>query len=68
MTLKEIKKQEMEQEVCAIYRQVAEEAPATSWHNRTVQVAARTGLSPEGIKKMLERNGITNPNAKKQPA
>lgn len=61
-SLAEIKQQELEQEVCSIYKQVAEEAPTASWHQRAVQVAAKTGLSPEGIKKILERNGISNPN------
>ena len=56
-TLVEIKQQELEQEVCNIYREVI-----ASWHQRAVQVAAKTGLSPEGIKKILERNGICNPN------
>lgn len=61
-TLVEIKQQELEQEVCNIYREVVAATPATSWHQRAVQVAAKTGLSPEGIKKILERNGISNPN------
>lgn len=61
-TLVEIKQQELEQEVCKIYREVVAAARAASWHQRAVQVAAKTGLSPEGIKKILERNGITNPN------
>lgn len=61
-TLVEIKQQELEQEVCKIYREVVAAAPTASWHQRAVQVAAQTGLSPEGIKKILERNGITNPN------
>lgn len=61
-TLVEIKQQELEQEVCNIYREVVTAAPTASWHQRAVQVAAKTGLSPEGIKKILERNGITNPN------
>lgn len=61
-TLVEIKQQELEQEVCKIYREVVATAPTASWHQRAVQVAAKTGLSPEGIKKILERNGITNPN------
>lgn len=61
-TLVEIKQQELEQEVCNIYREVVAAAPTASWHQRAVQVAAKTGLSPEGIKKILERNGITNPN------
>ena len=63
-TLVEIKQQELEQEVCKIYREVVAAAPTASWHQRAVQVAAKTGLSPEGIKKILERNGITNPNKK----
>lgn len=61
-TLVEIKQQELEQEVCKIYREVVAVAPTASWHQRAVQVAAKTGLSPEGIKKILERNGISNPN------
>lgn len=61
-TLVEIKQQELEQEVCNIYREVESVAHTASWHQRAVQVAAKTGLSPEGIKKILERNGITNPN------
>lgn len=61
-TLVEIKQQELEQEVCNIYRGVVAAAPTASWHQRAVQVAAKTGLSPEGIKKILERNGISNPN------
>lgn len=61
-TLVEIKQQELEQEVCKIYREVVAAAPTASWHQRAVQVAAKTGLSPEGIKKILERNGTTNPN------
>lgn len=61
-TLVEIKQQELEQEVCNIYREVSVNTPTASWHQRAVQVAAKTGLSPEGIKKILERNGITNPN------
>ena len=61
-TLVEIKQQELEHEVCKIYREVVTAAPTASWHQRAVQVAAKTGLSPEGIKKILERNGITNPN------
>ena len=60
-TLVEIKQQELEQEVCNIYREVVAAAPTASWHQRAVQVAAKTGLSPEGIKKILERNGISNP-------
>lgn len=60
-TLIEQKRQELEQEVCNIYREVAAAEPTASWHKQTVLVAAKTGLSPEGIKKMLERNGITNP-------
>ena len=61
-TLVEIKQQELEQEVCNIYREVIATVPTASWHQRAVQVAAKTGLSPEGIKKILERNGICNPN------
>lgn len=61
-TLVEIKQQELEHEVCKIYHEVVTTAPTASWHQRAVQVAAKTGLSPEGIKKILERNGITNPN------
>lgn len=61
-TLVEIKQQELQQEVCRIYREVKAADPGASWHKHTVQVAATTGLSPEGIKKILERNGITNPN------
>lgn len=61
-TLVEIKQQELEQEVCKIYREVVAASTTASWHQRAVQVAAKTGLSPEGIKKILERNGITNPN------
>lgn len=60
-TLVEQKRQELEQEVCNIYREVAAAEPTSSWHKQAVLVAAKTGLSPEGIKKMLERNGITNP-------
>lgn len=65
-TLVEIKRQELEQEVCKIYREVAAAEPTASWHKQTVQVAAKTGLSPEGIKKILERNGITNPKKQLQ--
>lgn len=65
-TLVEIKRQELEQEVCKIYREVAATEPTASWHKQTVQVAAKTGLSPEGIKKILERNGITNPKKQLQ--
>lgn len=65
-TLVEIKRQELEQEVCKIYREVAAAEPTASWHKHTVQVAAKTGLSPEGIKKILERNGITNPKKQLQ--
>lgn len=61
-TLVEIKQQELEQEICEIYRRVVAEAPTSSWHQRAVRVAAVVGYSPEGIKKVLERNGITNPN------
>lgn len=61
-TLVEIKQQELEHEVCKIYHEVVTTAPTASWHQRAVQVAAKTGLSPEGIKKILERNGISNPN------
>lgn len=60
-TLAERKQQELEQEVCRIYEDVVATVPEMSWHQRAVQVAAKTGLSPEGIKKLLERNGITNP-------
>lgn len=63
-TLAEIKQHEFEQEVCNIYQEVVDTAPEMSWHQRAVQVAAKTGLSPEGIKKLLERNGITNPKRK----
>lgn len=65
-TLVEIKQQELEQEVCRIYKGVAEADPNASWHKKAVQVAATTGLSPEGVKKILERNGITNPNKRGQ--
>lgn len=65
-SLAEIKRQELEQEVCNIYREVAAAEPTASWHKHTVLVAAKTGLSPEGIKKMLERNGITNPKKQLQ--
>lgn len=65
-TLVEQKRQELEQEVCSIYREVASAEPTLSWHKQTVLVAAKTGLSPEGIKKMLERNGITNPKKQLQ--
>lgn len=65
-SLVEIKKQELEQEVCQIYKEVAAAEPTASWHKQTVLVAAKTGLSPEGIKKMLERNGITNPKKQLQ--
>lgn len=61
-TLVEIKQQELEHEVCRLYKAVAAEYTSASWHQRAVKVAAVTGLSPEGIKKILERNGITNPN------
>lgn len=62
LTLAEIKQQELEQEVCKVYRSVVDTFPSASWHQHAVQVAAETRLSPEGIKKILERNGITNPN------
>lgn len=61
-TLVETKQQELHQEICRLYREVASAAPTISWHQKAVQVAAKTGLSPEGIKKILERNGISNPN------
>lgn len=60
-TLVELKRQEFEKEVCSIYKEVATSEPTLSWHKQTVLVAAKTGLSPEGVKKLLERNGITNP-------
>ncbi len=63
-TLVEKKQQELEEEICKMYREVAEQEPNASWHKRSVLVAAKAGMSPEGIKKLLERNGITNPNKK----
>lgn len=65
-SLAEIKQQELEQEVCKIYRDVAAAEPTGSWHKHAVLVAAKTGFSPEGIKKILERNGITNPKKQLQ--
>lgn len=63
-TLVERKQQELEEEICKIYREVAGQEPNASWHKQSVLVAAKVGMSPEGIKKLLERNGITNPNKK----
>lgn len=61
-TLVEIKQQELHQEICKIFRDVEASTPDASWHQRATQVAAKTGLSPEGVKKILEKNGISNPN------
>lgn len=58
LSLAELKKKEMEEEVCDLYTRIKEQNPELSYHKLTVMVAAQTGLSPEGIKRMLNRNGI----------
>lgn len=60
LPLAEQKKREIEDAVCQLYNQCREQNPGASWHKLTVMVAAQTGYSPEGIKGMLKRNGITN--------
>ena len=62
ISLADQKKKEIEDTVCQLYREAQEENPMASWHKLTVMVAAKTGYSPEGIKGMLKRNGITREN------
>lgn len=61
LSLAEQKKKEMEEEVCDLYARTKEQNPDASYHRLTVMVAGQTGLSPEGIKGILKRNGIANP-------
>ena len=61
LSLAEQKKKEMEEEVCDLYTRTKKQNPEASHHKLAVMVAGQTGLSPEGIKGILKRNGITNP-------
>ena len=65
-SLAEIKQQEMEQEVIAIFNKVAEDSPEASWHNKLMQVSAQTGLTTNGIAKLLARHEIKNPKKQQQ--
>ena len=65
-SLTKLKQQEMEQEVIAIYEKVAEASPDASWHNKLLQVSVQTGMTTNGIDKLLARNGITNPKKQQQ--
>ena len=58
LSLAEQKKKEMEEEVCSLYTRTKKQNPEASYHKLTVMVASQTGLSPEGIKGILKRNGI----------
>lgn len=61
MTLKQIKQKEFESEVCEMFAKTAESMPLASMHRIAVTMAQKTGLSPEGIKKILKRNNINFP-------
>ena len=61
LSLAETKQKEIAETVIQLFKDAQEQNPELSYHKLTVLVAAQTGYSPEGIKKMLNRNGITNP-------
>lgn len=58
LSLAETKQKEIAETVIRLFEEARGQNPELSYHKLTVLVAAQTGYSPEGIKKMLNRNGI----------
>lgn len=61
VSLADQKKKEIEETICQLFKKAREQNPEASWHRLTVMVAAQTGYSPEWVKKLLQKNGIENP-------